>query len=78
MRLIAAASLLVALTAPALAAPPEGSLPLSEILAEIEQRPDFAYFDEIEMDDGYWEIEYYTQEGARVEIDIDPVSGQPR
>jgi hypothetical protein len=34
------------------AAPPEGSKPLTEILRPIETRPDFAYFEEVELEDG--------------------------
>ena len=78
---LAAASLLIAagLSMPALAQPAPGSVPLSEILATIEAEDGFGYFDEIEWDsDGYWEIEYYRADGAKIDIDIDPVSGQPR
>ncbi|MGQ2906636.1 MAG: PepSY domain-containing protein [Aliihoeflea sp.] len=78
---LAAASLLIAagLSLPALAQPAPGSIPLSEILATIEAEDGFGYFDEIEWDsDGYWEIEYYRADGAKIDIDIDPASGQPR
>lgn len=78
---LAAASLLIAagLSMPALAQPAPGSVPLSEILATIEAEDGFGYFDEIEWDsDGYWEIEYYRADGAKIDIDIDPSSGQPR
>lgn len=45
----------------------------------MEEQGDVAYFDEIEWDDdGYGEIEYYRTDGAKVEIKIDPVSGEPR
>lgn len=66
--------------APAVAQqPPAGAMPLSEILAAMEQGGDVAYFDEIEWDsDGYWEIEYRRQDGGRVSIDVDPATGQPR
>jgi hypothetical protein len=37
-----------------------------------------AYFDEIEWDDDHWEIEYYRPDGSKVEVEVDPVSGQPR
>lgn len=76
---IAAAAFLLPGAALAQAQPPADALPLSEILAAIEGREDVAYFDEVEWDsDGYWEIEYYRPDGAKVEIDVDPVSGQAR
>ena len=34
------------------AAPPAGSKPLTEILRPIEGRSDFAYFEEVELEDG--------------------------
>ena len=70
-----------ALAAPSLAfaQPPENAMPLSQVLAMVEEREDVAYFDEVEWDsDGYWEIEFYRPDGAQVEIDVDPVSGQNR
>ena len=76
---IAAALLSTAFAAPALAQPPANSLPLSQIIATIEAEANFGYIDEIEWDsDGYWEIEFYRADGGKVEIDIDPVSGQVR
>lgn len=59
----------------ALAAPPEGTK-LSEIIAKIEQGSDVLYIDEIDWDDdGYYEIEYMTKAGAKVEIKINPKTG---
>lgn len=58
--------------------PPEGFLPLSGIVAELEQRPDFAYVEEIELDDGYWEVEYRTRDGRERKIEIDPLTGEER
>lgn len=70
---------LIIFPASALAQPSADAMPLSEILASIEGEENFGYFDEIDWDsDGYWEIEYYRADGARVDVDIDPVSGQPR
>jgi len=70
---------LILLPASALAQPPADAMPLSEILASIENEADFSYFDEIDWDDdGHWEIEYYRADGASVEVDADPVSGQRR
>jgi hypothetical protein len=78
--LLAPAFAVLALTLPMSveAAPPNDARPLSEIIASIEATGDIAWFDEIEWDDdGYWEIEYYRPDGAKVEMKIDPVSGQP-
>lgn len=63
----------------AASAPPANSIPLSEIIRAFEESGDVAFFDEIEWDDdGYWEIEYRRIDGAKVEIKVDPVSGEPR
>ncbi len=59
--------------------PPDKSLKLSEIIAKIEQRDQFRYIHEIDWDrDGYYDITYYTADKAKVEIKIDPVTGEPR
>ena len=77
--LIATALVSIAFAAPAFAQPAPDAMPLSEILAGIEAEEGFGYFDEIDWDsDGYWEVEYYRADGAKVEVDIDPVSGQAR
>ena len=57
------------------AAPSEGSKPLTEILRPIETRPDFAYFEEVE--DGKYKIEYYTKDGSKQKIEVDPLTGTP-
>ena len=61
-------------------APPSDAQPLSQILQALEQARDVAYFEEVEWDDddGYWDIEYVDGNGAEVEIEVDPVSGQVR
>lgn len=66
--------------ATALAAPPPSDAkPLSEIVRLLEERGDVAYIREIDWDDdGYWEIEFVRTDGGRMELEIDPVSGQPR
>lgn len=75
----AAALLSTAFAVPAFAQPPADALPLSQIIAAIESEENFGYIDEIDWDsDGYWEVEYYRADGAKVEINIDPVSGQAR
>ncbi|WP_280993285.1 PepSY domain-containing protein [Ochrobactrum sp. 19YEA23] len=60
----------------ALAAAPEGQK-LSDIISKIEQSADFAYVDEVDWNDrGYYEIEYLMKNGAKVEIKIDPKTGE--
>ena len=81
MRIFTQATLLTAMTAlPALAdsPPPADAKALSELLQTVEQEAGFAYVDEIEWDDGLYEIEYYTDDGATKEVKIDPVSGETR
>lgn len=72
------AVVLLAMPAAADRSPPVNAIPLSEILEAIEAEPGFRFFDEIEWDDGYYEIEYVTQDGTKRKIYIDPVTGQPR
>lgn len=58
--------------------PPDNALKASEIIARIEARNDFRYLDEAQWDqDGYYEIVYFTGDKARVEIRINPVTGEP-
>jgi hypothetical protein len=80
VKIILLATAMTMFTLPAFAndRPPEASMPLSTIIAQIENEPDFAYFDEIEFDDGVWEIEYYRADGAKVSVDIDPMDGRRR
>jgi hypothetical protein len=76
-----AASLLLAGSALAQNAarlPPPNAKKLSEIIAKIEQRPDFRYIHEVEWDDGGYEVTYYTTDRAKVEIKLDPVTGEPK
>jgi hypothetical protein len=65
---------------PALAAPPADAKPLSEIVKMLEEGGKVAYVTEIEWDDrgGYWEVDYMQTEGGKVEVKLDPVSGQPK
>ncbi len=58
--------------------PPRDAKALSEILQNIEANSDFGYFDEIEWDDGFYEVEFYTKTGTKMKIYIDPVSGDRR
>jgi hypothetical protein len=67
--------------APALAerTPPAKALPLSAIITALEARYDIRFIDEIDWDDdGYWEVELFTHDGAKVELKLDPVTGEPR
>jgi hypothetical protein len=57
------------------AAPPQGSKPLTEILRPIEARSDFAYFEEIELEEGKYKIEYFTKDGSKQKIEVDPLTG---
>jgi len=59
------------------AAPPQGSKPLTEILRPIEARSDFGYFEEIELEDGKYKIEYFTKDGSKQKIEVDPLTGAP-
>jgi len=59
-------------------APPADSKKLSEIVAKVEQRDGFRYIDDIEWDDGAYEVTYYTTDKAKVEIRFDPVTGDPK
>ncbi len=59
--------------------PPEKATKLSEILAKVEQRDQFRYVDSVNWDqDGFYDIVYYTTDKAKVEIKIDPVTGDTR
>ncbi|WEX10025.1 PepSY domain-containing protein [Chelativorans sp. AA-79] len=60
------------------AIPPENAMKVSEIVAKIEARPDFRYLDEVDWDgDGYYQITYFTNDKAKVEMRINPVTGEP-
>lgn len=77
MRLIIAAIVLTFTALSAYAAPPEGKK-LSELVAKIEKMADFQYIDEIDWNDrGYYEVEYFMKNGAKVEIKLDPNTGEP-
>lgn len=59
--------------------PPAGSMAASELLRQIEQRPDFASLHEMEWDDdGYWKVEYVTRDGGKRTLRLDPRTGSPR
>lgn len=78
-RTLIALAAVAGLSPAAFAQPPQDAKPLSEILSGIEARGDVAYFDEVEWDDdGYWDITYYRVNGGKVDVEIDPVSGEAR
>jgi hypothetical protein len=60
------------------APPPPGSKPLSEILKQFEAGADFSHFDEVEFDNGLYEVKYFAKDGSRRRIYVNPVTGQPR
>jgi hypothetical protein len=69
-------ALLPATTAFAQALPPDGALPLSEILIAIEESEPVRVVLEVDWDsDGYWEIEYVDTSDRDVEIRVDPATG---
>ena len=51
---------------------------MTDLLQGIERSADFGYFDEVEWDDGFYEVEYYTKTGTKKKIYIDPVSGNQK
>lgn len=76
-----AAIALIAAAAPAGAqardVPPPNAKKLSEIIAKVEQRPDFAFIDEVDWDNKGYEVTYFTKDDAKVEIKYDPVNATP-
>lgn len=81
LRVLAALLVLGLLLAanPAPAAPPAGAKPLSEVVEMLEGNADVAYIAEVEWDDkGYWEADYIRKDGSKVEVKLDPVTGEPR
>ena len=58
--------------------PPQNAKKLSEIIAKVEQRQDFRYIDEVDWDDGGYDVTYYTTDNAKVEMKFDPVTAQPK
>lgn len=57
--------------------PPVGALSLSQIIAQIESRPDFAFIRDIDWDDGRYEVEYRTRDGRDRVLKVDPRTGRP-
>lgn len=57
--------------------PPAGSLSLSQIIIQIESRPDHAFIKDIDWRDGRYEIEYRTRDGRDRVLKVDPRTGRP-
>lgn len=73
-----AATPALAQTAPAPNVPPANGKKLSEIIAKVEQRPGFRYIDDVDWDDGAYDVTYYTTDNAKVEMKFDAVSGESK
>lgn len=59
--------------------PPENAMKLSEIIAKVEKRDQFRYVGSIDWEtDGYYDVIYFTTDKAKVELKLDPVTGQTR
>jgi Peptidase propeptide and YPEB domain len=57
--------------------PPQNSMKLSAILATVEQRNGFLYVYSVEWNsDGYYDVIYFTDDKAKVEMKLDPVTGK--
>lgn len=57
--------------------PPQGALPLAEIITGIEKSQPVATFEEVEWDsDGYWEVEFVDTENRNISMRIDPMTGE--
>jgi len=80
MRIAAAAGLLLLVATPAFAAgrepPPPDAKPLSQIIADVEKRPNFAYVDAVDYARGAYMVIYYMKDGAEVRMEIDAKTGQ--
>ncbi|MEK9969067.1 MAG: hypothetical protein VW600_08010 [Ferrovibrio sp.] len=57
--------------------PPAGALSLSQIITQIESRPDFAYIRDIDWDAGRYLVQYRTRDGRDRALKIDPRTGRP-
>ncbi|QDO99660.1 hypothetical protein FNB15_06490 [Ferrovibrio terrae] len=57
--------------------PPAGALSLSQIITQIESRPDFAFIKDIDWDDGRYDVQYRTRDGRDRNLKVDPRTGRP-
>ncbi|MDQ1899158.1 PepSY domain-containing protein [Paracoccus sp. WLY502] len=80
IRMIALATLIAAPTAlMAQETPPEGSMPLSQLVTKLEAdlAGELGHITDVSWDDdGYWEVEYQNADNREVEIRVDPASGE--
>jgi hypothetical protein len=61
------------------AIPPPNAMTLSAIIATVEGRAGFQYVYSIEWnEDGYYDVIYYTDDKAKVEMLLDPVTGKAK
>ena len=61
------------------AIPPANAMSLSAIIATVEGRAGFQYVYSVEWnDDGYYDVIYYTDDKAKVEMLLDPVTGKAK
>ncbi|MDO5705992.1 MAG: PepSY domain-containing protein [Paracoccus sp. (in: a-proteobacteria)] len=61
--------------------PPVGAMKLSQVVAMVEEQAgtQLAFIKEVDWDDdGYWDVEYRTTAGDKVELKLDPVTGAAR
>jgi hypothetical protein len=58
--------------------PPAGALSLSQIISQIESRPDFAFIRDIGWGDGRYLVIYRTRDGRDRDLKIDPRTGRPQ
>lgn len=59
--------------------PPQNSMKLSAIIGTVEGRAGFLYVSSVEWnEDGYFDVIYFTDDKAKVEMKLDPVTGKPK
>jgi hypothetical protein len=78
---ILVAALGLAGAAPAVAdgpPPPDGAKPLSDIIGQLEKGGDFRYVEEVEFEGGFYKVEYYSKDGVKHKLYIDPMTGKVR
>jgi DNA-binding LytR/AlgR family response regulator len=60
------------------APPPANALKVSDIIARVEKRQNYQYIERLQWFNDAYIITYYTTDRARVEIHVDPVTGQTK
>jgi hypothetical protein len=72
-------SSVAAAQATSMSAPPSNDKTLAEILAKVEERDKFKFISEVDWSQtGFYDIFYYIADNAKVELHIDPVSGDAK